>query len=213
MTPRRHGPKLNFADAVVLDVGAYTGTYTVQALRAGARHVTAVEPHPRTAARFRRRIEALPSAMRERIELLQAACVNAEDYSDSRTAVLYCKSNAAHQNSLHKLRVHRRVTTVTVPIVQWREVHARKAFDIVKLDCEGSEYELLLGSVPKPVSILEIEFHILQHRDTVRMEKRINRLEQSGWLSAAPRRILSKTVHVTYARDEIAHSRFIMTGS
>lgn len=134
------------SDAVVLDVGANVGWWTVPLARrlgpTGGR-VIAFEPVPANRARLewaidangvRRSVEVVPVALGERSGELGMWLKSAETGAGSGTAALVTGEGASH------LRVP--VTTLDA----WTQEHAVERCELMKLDIEGAELMMLRGA-------------------------------------------------------------------
>ena len=133
-------------DAVVLDVGANVGWWTVPLARrigpAGGR-VIAFEPVPDNRARLEwaiaanrvgAHVEVVPVALGDKPGELGMWLKSAETGAGSGTAALVTDGGATH------LRVP--VTTLDA----WGEAHALPRCDLMKLDIEGAELLMLRGA-------------------------------------------------------------------
>lgn len=130
------GPEIP-ADAVVIDIGANSGAFSYACLRRGAGTVVAFEPGPvaercsKNCAEFGDRFELIQRAVwrsDEPVESLQLAPSHRERHSGSISAVLPSTGKAITAGAIDLDSVLRR----------FDQVH------ILKLDCEGSEYPILM---------------------------------------------------------------------
>ena len=152
----------------VLDVGAHIGCYSVLAFQLGAKSVTAVEPDPRNLKLLK--LNCKNNIPRGRYQILEGAAVEAK--FDKDTVSLYQKPTSSRSSVLIKGD-----TAISVPALRWSEILAQKEFGVIKLDCEGGEYNLLLGgdSLPESVKSVVMELHlhkrIWRHRESFRVVK------------------------------------------
>ena len=117
---------------VVLDVGGYCGTFAAAAMEQGASRVVVYEAHPTNHARA---VENL-SRYGEACRVVHAACVA----DDAREAVLTLSGfDGAHS----LVSGAKRVKTLRVPSVKFRDVVREAQPQVLKLDVEGAEYALL----------------------------------------------------------------------
>jgi len=161
------------SDAIVIDIGANSGAFSYACLRRGAGTVVAFEPGPvaelcsRNCAEFGDRFEVIQRAVwrsDEPVESLSLAPSHRERHSGSVSAVL-----------------PKTGPTITAPAIDLDSVLRR--FDkvhILKLDCEGSEYPILMTST----ELSRIE-HILGEYHHVNLEWSMEslkvRLESQGF--------------------------------
>lgn len=130
----------------VIDGGANVGAFSLFALklatRAGARiRITAVEPHPGNFAFLSRQ----PFA--GALNLVQAAVGPATGRADLVVGI----NSATHS-------VNFEGDTGTVPVVTLRELCSGPTF--LKLDVEGSEWQILQGELPREVIAMFLEWHV-----------------------------------------------------
>jgi FkbM family methyltransferase len=140
------GPEIP-ADAVVIDIGANSGAFSYACLRRGAGTVVAFEPGPvaercsRNCAEFGDRFEVIQRAVwrsDEPVGTLSLAPSHRERHSGSVSAVLPATGPAITASAIDLDSVLRRFS----------QVH------ILKLDCEGAEYPILMTST---------ELHRVEH--------------------------------------------------
>ena len=145
-------------EATVVVIGANIGLFSIwAATRCERGRVIAVEPSP-TMADFVRRNAA---RNRKSITVLQVACGGAEG-----KAVLYTPYGDEAKNTLHAPDPSIPVRALAdVEVVTLKELFKRsnvEKCDLLKIDCEGSEYDILLKS---PVEVLDrvhqiaLEYH------------------------------------------------------
>jgi FkbM family methyltransferase len=127
------------AGDVVIDVGGHIGCFAVAAARRGAR-VLSFEPFPSNFAVLQRNIErngpadvrAFPYAISDRHEVRE----------------LFLPGNAADSGrySLHPGRGSDTISVRCVPLDEVVREQGIDQIDLLKLDCEGSEYAILYGA-------------------------------------------------------------------
>ena len=135
---------MDFKDRRVLDIGANIGSFSRMAVDLGAT-VEAYEPE---------------------IENYDILCVNSPLSTNIRAALvsgtmndvtLYKTTSGKNPGNYSTVSFRGR-TTVTVPAVCISDVYTMFSPQVIKMDCEGSEYDLL--QVPLPVSCDEITVEI-----------------------------------------------------
>jgi FkbM family methyltransferase len=130
---------------VVVDIGAYVGTYAIRCARFPVRKVIAFEPTPHTFGIF-----ALTKL--RNLEQVQAAVVG----DDRKAVTLHLSAGIGVTNSL--VLSNRKPGAVDVPAVRYDDV-IREA-TIVKIDIEGGEYDLPIGTLLGPrLRALVIDWH------------------------------------------------------
>jgi FkbM family methyltransferase len=150
----------------ILDVGSHVGAFATNAASARANvRVECYEPSPDTASFLKRNVEQ--NGLADRVRVHERAMSGTEG-----TALLDDNSGGSVHNGLIK-QDHRLVdgddgagsrATVTVTTTTFdRAVQEAPApFDVVKMDCEGGEYELVYASSPQSwtsVQRVVMEYH------------------------------------------------------
>ena len=128
--------------AVVLDIGANVGAFAVLAARAGAR-VYAFEPFPANFARLSSHAERNAATSAGTVVPIHAAV------SDRAGAqALFVPSDPGHLGrfSLHPGRGAATVQVRCVTLADVCQEYGLDRLDLVKLDCQGSEYEILYST-------------------------------------------------------------------
>jgi len=139
-------------DDVVLDVGAHIGAFTALAVAEGASKIIAYEPHPESFTLLRVNLKKF-----KQVKMVRAAVLGT---SDSRTTVeFFLQADNTSGHSIHHFRGR---NTTSVPAISISQVFSEERITYMKLDCEGSEYDLLINSKPLPKSVrcvtMEIHF-------------------------------------------------------
>lgn len=145
----QYGPLGIQPDDKVLDVGACFGAFTVHALHMGA-SVWAFEPEPGNYQLLERNVASQSSPLHK---LHQAALTE-----DGRDVSLYL-ANGTNLGT-HRLRPTRGREALMVRSYAFQAVLDEFQPDIIKMDCEGAEYELLQKPLPSFVKQLAIEIHL-----------------------------------------------------
>jgi FkbM family methyltransferase len=147
----------------VIDVGGYIGETALFFAQRGARRVFCVEPSPDNLRLLEQNISQ--SSFKDKIVIIRAAILdkdgNVEFYMDNQK---YPCHHVANSHEFMKIQT-RDASTCNVQAMSFQsllEYTGLEEVDVVKLDCEGSEYDILLGtpdSVLKRVRKYIIEYH------------------------------------------------------
>lgn len=143
---------------VVLDIGAHVGCFTVAVARKhpGAR-VDAYEASPSTAAYLDRNVADNGLGDRVHANNLAVQAVAGElELADNGAA-------SGHNGVLHLTADSRNVKVRSVAMAEVLQISGRSA-ELVKIDTEGGEYDMVLGSKPEDwagVRRVVLEYHNL----------------------------------------------------
>ena len=150
---------------VVVDLGAYVGTYAIRAARYPVRLVRAYEPTPDSAAVLRR--SAMPN-----LEVIEAAVVGSEVGSiELNISAGIGVTNSIVDNS-------RKAGSIEVEAVSYSR--AVESATIVKIDVEGGEYEY--GELVRPsIRAFAIDFHPVGSDWVTRAETIVEELRDHGF--------------------------------
>jgi len=150
---------LKVEDKVVLDIGGNIGASAVLFAQSGAKRVVSVEPDAANYALLVQNTERFPN-----VEALQAAVVA----GDEETITLYL-NEAGTNKAIHSTVPHKGRPTVTVQAVNWKALLEEVKPEVVKIDCEGAEYQFLLEPLPDCVKQCVLELHLTK-KDTREVE-------------------------------------------
>lgn len=159
----------------VVDIGGHVGTFATRLAQLHrAARITSFEPSPTTAEFLRRNVAV--NGFADRIDVVQRALA-----SSSGDAIFDDNGAGSGLNGLVSAG-HGTGTATRVSTVAFDEVIASAAgpVDLVKIDCEGGEYDLVLGSAPASwadVRRLVIEFHPVAGHSWPELQERF---EQCG---------------------------------
>jgi FkbM family methyltransferase len=153
---------------VVVDIGAYVGTYALRCARFPVQRVIAYEPTPDTHA-----ILSLSAGL-PNLDVRQAAVVGVA--GDTDEVELHISSGIGVTNSV--ALSNRKASSVLVPAVPYEE--AVRGASVVKIDVEGLEYDYQIAQ-PSLRAVL-IDFHPVPGLDWVGLSRDIIRdLEAAGF--------------------------------
>ena len=145
--------------ATVVDIGANAGVFTLWALQGGAARVIAVEPSPRMAEYLSHNVSASGFS---NVTVVQAACGGR-----AGETVLYSRGDEG-LNSLYCRDVLGSTfqPMCRTPVLTLEDLFSRYGVEtchLLKLDCEGAEYEILLntpGDMLKRIERITLEYHV-----------------------------------------------------
>ena len=146
-----------YEDAVVVDVGAQYGLFSLFAARhlgAGGR-VVAYEPAPTNVDVWRANLAANPADVTP--ELVEAAVTG-----DGREVTLHLGHAAQHSIRDRERRGGGSVTVPSFTLASLLARHELDRVDFLKLDCEGAEFEILLQADDATLARIEtisMEYH------------------------------------------------------
>ncbi|MBV8193909.1 MAG: FkbM family methyltransferase [Candidatus Dormibacteraeota bacterium] len=125
----------------ILDVGAHVGATTVwMAHRAPRSRIISIEPSPASTALLLRNVR--DNHLLARVEVMAAAL------SDSEAWACIATGAAPGETQLRHLGGNEGPIVRTTSLEQLLEDRSLSIVDIVKLDCEGSEFEIIGGAPP-----------------------------------------------------------------
>jgi FkbM family methyltransferase len=155
----------------VLDLGAHVGVVARWVLEKGAAHVVSVEPHPETLKYLHRNVQGLP------VDVWEGAVVR-----NQRPVVLSMTRQHASASITHNSNATQHYS---VRAIEFRELFENNDYDVMKMDIEGSEYEILL---PYPLELetssitrMFVELHRktpYYHEKGLKLKEE---LENNGW--------------------------------
>ncbi|MFQ5655201.1 MAG: FkbM family methyltransferase [Planctomycetota bacterium] len=162
---------------VVVDVGANVGLFSAR-IAPRARRILAVEPISENFRRLERNTRELPH-----VERIRAAVAGKTGPIRLLKAV---GGSGSGRHSLYSSGVTGK-DTEEVPAYSLEDLllrHGVEACDLLKLDCEGAEYEILLEAPESTLSSIErihMEYHNVRPEDPrTRVDHLVGHLERSG---------------------------------
>jgi FkbM family methyltransferase len=124
---------------VVIDIGAHIGGFTVWAARKGAR-VLAFEPFPANYGRLERNLQ------RNRLAEVEPSPVAVTGRRERREMFVPRERGHSGRYSLHPGRGADTFPVDCRSLGEILDEHRIESVDVLKLDCQGSEYEILYGA-------------------------------------------------------------------
>jgi len=152
----RYGTSIE-SDWVIVDIGAAIGEFTVYAAqRAPAGEVYAYEPNPQSFALLQENIRL------NKLSNVQAFCVGVWDQAGAMQLDL------AHGEPLQGQTVFQQAEAPTeeIPVITFDQlVHdsVDSIIDLLKLDCEGAEYAILMGASAE--SLARVQRIVMEYHD------------------------------------------------
>lgn len=164
-------PWLCDPDAVAIDVGAFTGTYSV-GLSINACRVIAVEPQPRQAAWLRR-------AMPRNVRVVEAALSDV----GGRAVMKLSSRGGGSMSTLDSRPGVRDWPEISVAVMRMDDLRTERV-GFVKIDAEGHEARVLAGAKTmlrddKPNLLIEVE----ERNEPGSVERMVATLQRAGYLA------------------------------
>lgn len=187
---REYGPVP--AGSAIVDIGANIGMYSLHACRSGASEVIAVEPVSDSAALLSRNLE--PFREHTRIELIEKAVTSRQH----KKAFLPKASSPYSRMDTESSSA--RPGYAEVPSITLDEVIAScqsERISILKLDCEGAEWDIFSDSDPntlKKIDAIRMELHSKKGKDPSLI---LDQLDAAGFKITAHN-------HMIYWLDRVA---------
>jgi FkbM family methyltransferase len=143
---------------VVIDIGANIGVFSVYAVKCGAKHVHAYEPNPANVKLIKNNLKL--NAIADLVTVHSVA-VSGEVGS---TRLYLAHLNVGHTLFDHNIkgRLDKFIKVNTVSLAHIINSNKLDRVDFLKLDCEGSEGDILLStpkSVWSKIGKIAIEYH------------------------------------------------------
>ena len=165
---------MDVKDKVCVDVGACFGATTAMFADKGAKLIVSIEPDEDNFRMLTKNTAGMP------VHAIRAAAVQRSYEGESATFYLNQRKN----RGAHSLFVSRGRPSVTVPIVRLQEVLEKFQPEVLKVDCEGSEYPLLLETLPPCVKQLTAELHFGKRAWRNELAPAVlEKLKDDGWLT------------------------------
>lgn len=153
----------DYYGSFVIDVGGYIGETALFFAQRGARRVFCVEPAPDNFRLLEQNISQ--SSFKDKIVIIRAAILDKDggvEFYMNRQEPLGNHVASYHDFMKYYTRSDLKCEVQAMSFQSLLEYTGLEEVDVVKLDCEGSEYDILLGtpdSVLKRVRKYIIEYH------------------------------------------------------
>jgi len=144
----------------VLDIGANIGAFSKYALQRGASVVWAFEPDDSNFALLQKNA---PEA-----HLYHAALISNNDIDHVK---FYKTKSGKNPGNYSTVPFRNRIVT-TVPAMGFQKVLDKFQPEIIKMDCEGAEYDLMKCTLPDSVQEIAMELHLTKmefRRDVIHL--------------------------------------------
>lgn len=165
--------------SVVIDIGASIGDFALLAAGQGKRtRVIAVEPMPATVALLEQNIRQ--NNFSGQITVIAGAVAGT-----TGTQMLHTSDSALSHTLV--AGVHRGSSGVPIQCFSLADVmeqHQISQCDILKMDCEGAEYDILYNTAPetlKKIKELRFEYHTLPNASTHPIHQLVSYLQKAGF--------------------------------
>jgi FkbM family methyltransferase len=144
----------------VVDIGANLGAFALHAARRGARTVLAYEPNGAAFRCLQRNVEVNGLSGSVRARQLAVSAVAGQDVRFPLAPSVY--NRIAGEGEVGEFET---VRTTSLAEILARD--AAQGIDLLKLDCEGAEYDILFSAAPSDISrVREIRMEYHSGRDT-----------------------------------------------
>ncbi len=139
-------------DKNVIDIGAYLGDSSISFAINGAKKVIALEPLPQNFNIAKKNIEQ--NNLGDKIELMFAACGSKDEFMSVDPSV----------SSSHQVSLKRHSKGIKIPVISLKQILEKFGSEpsVLKMNCEGCEYDVILAStneVLKKLEYIVIEYH------------------------------------------------------
>jgi FkbM family methyltransferase len=166
------------AEPVVVDIGGYIGDFSIYAVKyLNARRVIVYEPTAENFRILKQNIEN--NSFQDRITAVNKAVSDSDEIILS-TQVLDGEEVHASRY-LYQDAEHRRIPSVT--LAELFEEHQLDLVDLLKVDCEGGEYDIfasVLADLFGRIKNIVFEYHKIENFET-KLEGILNRLRSAGY--------------------------------
>lgn len=167
----KHDYGTDFAGKTIIDIGANIGIFSLFAAYKDAQKIVAIEPGQEAISTLKKSIEA--NSLQQRITAIQAA-VTAVD-----GGVLHFPTFSSPNNR----PTNSGTNTIEVPTVSLKTIinsHFNNPVDLLKMDCEGGEYDILYNTDKHTLALIR-EIRMELHGAKQDEDALLNYLQQKGF--------------------------------
>lgn len=140
----------------VLDIGANIGSFTYQAIKAGAEKIILVEASNRNFEFLKN--QPFIKRFNDKLKVLHYAVVGSETQSDK---ILFYEGSGKDTSIDSTVYRRGRGDGYFVSTIQFDSLVEKTQPEILKIDIEGGEWQFDWDSIPESVEALAIELHVL----------------------------------------------------
>lgn len=167
----------------VLDIGGHIGSFAVYAVARGAKKVVSVEPQPRNQKMFKINTREFGSL----VKLHKAACVRYSGIPRLITSGAALSNSPRANYGRSRLRamgdrISSRTENIRVSTVYFQYLQKQLNPHIIKIDCEGTEHELLDEFVAnEALEAIVMEVHFFDPKTRKTWPKTLKQLLRQGF--------------------------------
>jgi FkbM family methyltransferase len=198
----RHHYQTDYTDAIVLDLGAHKGFFSVYAIMEQAAVILSYEPEIENFRALKQSLSEHRS--KETIIFIKREAVTDKDAGE----VIFYVTDESWAHSLHQPEGHEKITIDKVMGCPFKDIisYARKIGGlkknlIVKMDIEGSEHEVLRNTPTQYLSEINEMFIELHYTDSSIISATLQRLKTAGFLK--PTYVTENVIHIKRANTQL----------
>lgn len=167
----KHDYGSDFEGKTIIDIGANIGAFSLFAAHKGAKQIVAIEPVPEAVNTLRRSVEA--NKLQNAVTVLQAAVTS------QNGSTLYFPTQSSPNNAPADTTTN----TIAVSTMSLKTIvsdHFNVPIDLLKIDCEGGEYDILYNADDTTLAQIH-EIRMELHGDTGQKEALLQHLKAKGF--------------------------------
>ena len=166
----KHDYGTDFAGKNIIDIGANIGTFSLFVALKGAKKIVAIEPGQEAFDTFKRSIAA--NNLQNVITPIFAAAT-AHDGDSMHFPTRSSPNNTANENE-HSIAIH------TVSLATIIQSHFTAPIDLLKIDCEGGEYDILYNATEATLKLIK-QIRMELHGAAKDKEALLRHLQKKGF--------------------------------